>query len=69
VVLDGVTGVIEGTPLIAAESISYQISAINVTGVATVEVVIEVLPQAPCDLQYPTALLSVPSIVRAIFPG
>lgn len=68
--LDGVTGVIEGTPLIAAESTSYQISASNVTGVATVEVVIEVLPLPPCDLQYPTALLSVPvaTALTAITP-
>jgi hypothetical protein len=52
-ILDTVNGVISGTPTSALNSASYQIEASNSKGATTTTIQITVLPQPPCDLQYP----------------
>ncbi len=58
IVLDAVTGLLEGIALQVQEATSYQLTASNVTGQTSFELVIEVLIQPPCDLVYPSALLT-----------
>ncbi|MGE4614414.1 MAG: putative Ig domain-containing protein, partial [Planctomycetota bacterium] len=54
-ILDLVSGVISGTPTTPVGSASYLIEASNSSGVATSSIQITVLPQPPCDLQYPVS--------------
>ncbi|RUA08259.1 MAG: hypothetical protein DSY81_09880, partial [Bacillota bacterium] len=54
-ILDTVSGVISGTPTVAAGSASFQIEASNSSGLTTTAIQITVVPQPPCDLQYPVA--------------
>ena len=52
--LDPVTGVLSGTPTVASTATLYEIQAVNSQGASATLLVITVVPQSPCDLQYPT---------------
>ncbi len=51
-VLDAVTGMISGTPLVETDTTLYTVTASNRTGSDSVVLSITVNPEAPCDLTY-----------------
>ncbi len=56
--LDPTTGAIGGVAIEESAINLYQIVASNVSGQAGFDLELEVLPQAPCDLQYPETTLN-----------
>lgn len=52
--LDGSSGIISGTPQVTNERFDHVILAGNVSGTASFLINVTVVPQAPCDLSYPT---------------
>ncbi len=52
-ILDPATGEIDGTPTAVAAAADYTVTATNVSGSTSAIVNIEVIPQAPCQLDYP----------------
>lgn len=54
--IDSQTGEISGAPLSLQEAVLYTVTASNVSGSDSAIISIEVLPQAPCDLQYSSPL-------------
>ena len=58
--LDPVTGILSGVAGIEAPPALHLISAENVSGSTTFEILISVLATAPCDLEYPLASITHP---------
>ena len=51
--LDPTSGVITGTPAAITPSATYTVTASNASGSDTVDLVLAVIPQAPCNVDYP----------------
>ena len=51
--LDTATGEISGTPTVVLAETLFTVTATNVAGSATVDLLLTVNPEAPCDLSYP----------------
>lgn len=58
--LDPILGILQGTAQGESPIIEYVISALNPTGASNFPVLISIFGAAPCDLQYPDAVIAAP---------
>lgn len=71
IVLDMTTGILSGTPNQASGATLYQFQASNPQGSTSTLILITVIPEAPCDLQYPTSeiILTVAQPLSGMIPA